>query len=129
METFVVRVWTSVDATSASAQPAELLGLAEHIGSKRESSFRDADELLALIRAALEAAVGAGRRSSNDGQPPESPPERGTYCWGNNDYGEPGSGTNTSASYFPVAVARPAGCRACSLKFVSISAALVLPAR
>ena len=78
METFVVRVWTSVDAPLASAQPAELRGLVEHIGSERESSFHDADELLALIRAGLEAAVdAAGRRSPHDGRPPESPHERG----------------------------------------------------
>jgi len=48
VDTFVIRLWTPADhAADADDSPR---GVARHVGTGRAAAFKDADELLALLR-------------------------------------------------------------------------------
>jgi hypothetical protein len=54
VETFIVRVWTP-SADLVGEAPRELQGSIEQVSSKQNDHFRTSEELLAILRTALEA--------------------------------------------------------------------------
>ena len=61
METFVVRIWMPSPELTEEVPPDELRGHVEHIGSSERTQFRNADDLLEILRAALEPSEEAQR--------------------------------------------------------------------
>ena len=56
METFIVRVWTPSPDLAHEIAPGDLRGNVEHVGSRAQAQFRDADDLLEILRRVLEPA-------------------------------------------------------------------------
>ncbi len=63
METFVVRVWVPGTGEPPERDPA-LRGILDDIGSRRQAQFESAEQLIALVSAALRA-----RRRATDDRP------------------------------------------------------------
>jgi hypothetical protein len=62
VETFIVRLWTPSPERADEVVAPELHGSLEHVGSKLSDAFRTSDELLELLRAALEPRDDASPR-------------------------------------------------------------------
>jgi hypothetical protein len=54
VETFIVRLWTPSPERADEIDSPELHGNLENVRSKRSDAFRTSEELLALLKAALE---------------------------------------------------------------------------
>lgn len=54
METFIVRIWTPSAELQREISARELQGSVEHVSSKENDHFRTSDELIAILRTALE---------------------------------------------------------------------------
>jgi hypothetical protein len=55
VETFVVRVWTPAQELAAEIPPDELHGVVERVGSDERAPFRNARELLEILRSAAQS--------------------------------------------------------------------------
>jgi hypothetical protein len=61
VETFIVRVWTSIDEPDDAPSGGELCGVLEHIRSHVRTHFRNTDELLSLLHTLLTPTTGHER--------------------------------------------------------------------
>jgi hypothetical protein len=61
VQTFVVRLWTSPEPSSRTAD--SLRGIVEHLRSGRKAPFADEDELLAFLRERLGEPVAVHRQA------------------------------------------------------------------
>lgn len=72
VDTFVIRLWSPADhATDAGDAPR---GVARHVGTGRAGAFRDAGELLALLRELPRTADGDANSHLADPDAPAGEP-------------------------------------------------------
>ena len=67
METFIVRLWEPSPDLADEISTGQLHGSVEHVGSKDSRRFTNGDDLLEILRLALDPrAEGTERPSSTD---------------------------------------------------------------
>ncbi len=54
METFIVRLWAPAPELAQELSPSELHGSVERVGSKDTRRFRNGDDLLQILKSALD---------------------------------------------------------------------------
>ncbi len=65
METFIVRLWAPSPDLAEEISPGELHGSVEHVGSKDSRPFTNGDDLLEILRIALDAPRKNGTEHSS----------------------------------------------------------------
>lgn len=65
METFIVRLWAPAPELAQEISPSELHGSVERVGWKDARRFRNGDDLLEILKAALDPP-GQERHSSKE---------------------------------------------------------------
>lgn len=64
VDTFVIRLWSPVDHAASTGDSPR--GVARHVGTGRAAAFRDAQELLALLRELPSADAPGGAPDPDD---------------------------------------------------------------